>query len=324
MATPAATTTGQTPVRDIAPPSGQSSGRSGTQRSFEGEMLRARRTAQSGVGRSRNLIRSLLKLHKDTAEIFDQKQSKHVQELSKATLTALQNIKKPSTIRHGFDIALCIFIDTVAMAALTALILGGAVSAGAATAAGVAASILIAILMWPTERIILGKSAKKNTEHRKELQKNIEQVKQDIEDVKEDYEKFRKWAKLAAQRYPQVAAKLTSTGARIGRSAKVIKPIGKAISWLTKFLKNPAVKGTAESVPFVQIVPWWTMGAIASWIANRAEYKEAQRLLTEYSTAKREVYGITGDMYQTQLAVVEQELVEKTIKMREQESIAAA
>lgn len=323
MATPATPTTGPIPVRDITPRSGRPSGRLQNETSAQTELRNARRTAGTGIGRSQHVVRSLVQLHKSTAEVFNQKQSKHVQELSATTISALQDIKKPSTARHSLDIALCLFVDTVVMAALTALILGGAVSAGAATAAGIAASVIIAFLMWPIERLVLGKSAKKNKEQRKLLQKSIAQVKKDVEGVKDDFEKFKKWARLAARRYPQVATKITSTGARLGRAAKAIKPIGKLVSWVTRVLKNPAVKGTAESVPGSQILPWWTIGAIAAWVANRAEYKEAQRLLEEFRAAKSEVYGMTDDIYTTQLAVIENELVEKTAQSDSELAITA-
>lgn len=257
-----------------------------------------------------------MKLHKDVAEAYDTTRSKHVSELREANAAALQKVKEPSSIRYGAWISFCLLVDIFVSPAVSALYAG--------VVTGIVAAIIVGILMAIFARIYLGKHAKRATEGRKELQDKVVQVQQDIEEARKEYAKFRKWAGLASKRYPQVAARVTSAGARLGRATKGIRPVGKLVTWIVKFFKNPVVKQGGEAVPVLNIIPFWTLGALAAYIAHRSEWKEAQRLLAAYDTVKWEVVGVTDDMYQTQLGVVEQEIVGKSVELNEAGTIATA
>lgn len=315
MATPATATQGPASVRDITPRSGRPSGRPGTDRTTEQELVRVRRTVQTGIGRGQRAVESLVKLHKNISDTFDRRESKYTQELSQVSQDALKNIQKPSVALYGSFIFISLIVDIFVSPLVTA--------AWVTVIGGIAATIALSICMVILTRLLLGKRSKRTVEYRKELEGRIREVQEDVQQVQAEYVKFRRWARLASRRFPQIASRAASVGARLGRTARNIKPVARVLTWLAKFFRNPAIKQGGEAIPLVNIIPFWTLGAIGAYIAHRAEYQEAQRLLNDYARSKSELIGITADMYKTQLAVVEQEAVGKMDEIQEQQLATA-
>lgn len=274
------------------------------------------RTTKEGYHQAQGVMRSMVKLHKDISSSYTMVRDKHVRELRQASVTALEKIKKPSLVRYGPYIVLSGLVDFF----ISPLV----IAAWATVAGGIVVTLAVMIYMAVAGRLLIGKHAKNAANARKEYDEKIKEVRQDIRMVRAEYKRFRQWAGMAKRRHPKVAARVASTGARLGRAAKKIKPVGKALQWLAKLAKNPIFKQISEAIPVWNIIPWWTIGAVTEYISHRSEWKEAQRLLSEYSTTKDEIIGITDDMYQTRLDVVGQEIVNKNTELNRTRVIATA
>ncbi len=296
--------TTSTTVRDIAPPP---VARAVVQR------IPLQQLHADGVARVSALRQALQSAHQTVTQAYAKTRNKHTRELSDVNVESAKKIKEPSKTRYFLFGLLCVVADTAG----AALISGGFALTevfGIGIILGIAATLFVTIVMWIGSRVLLGKYAKQVQEHRDELQERGKDLSRDVQIVRQEYNNLLTWIGNAKNQFPQLAeqggALLVKAGA-LAKKTNLIKYSGKAAifvnesKWL-KWLRNPIFTRISESIPLWNIMPWWTIGAFATYISHRADWREAQGVLQSYSTGKQEVVGLTDSLYKTRLAVISQ------------------
>ncbi len=252
--------------------------------------------ADAGVGHLLALGEALSRTHQTIARSYNQVHNARSRELSAVNIKAAQRVKPPSTTRYSLFIGLSLFVDIVISPIVTA--------AWATIILGILATVVLAIVMAVLGRIMLGSNGKKATQHRKELEENTKELERDIQVVQQEYRSFLLWLNTVGKRFPQIAARASTSAARIGRVVgkyKMVRYAGKAVNWL----KKGWVKQTSEAIPIWNILPWWTIGAVATYLSHRGDYKEAQSLLASYNEGKISALNMKDTIHETQMAFVQ-------------------
>lgn len=253
-------------------------------------------TIGKGLKRIHSFSNALQKTYGDVASAYGKVRGNHYRELTAVNIAAAKKIKPPSLVRYSTFIGLSLLVDISISPVITAL--------WASVILGVLATLVLGVFMALAGRILLGSDGKKAAKSRKELQQKASDIERDLKVVQQEYQNFLRWIQAAAAQFPRVAARATTAAARVGRIAgkyKVVRYAMKLVNWM----KQGWAKQTAEAVPLVNILPWWTIGAVATYLSHRGDYREAQDLLLHYNQGKVEVLGKTDAIYQGRLGVIE-------------------
>jgi hypothetical protein len=70
------------------------------------------------------------------------------------------------------------------------------------------------------------------------------------------------------------------------------------------------IKQGSEAIPIWNVLPWWTIGAVAAYLSHRGDYKEAQAVLAAYNNRSVETMSIRDNLNEARLAVVREAFVE--------------
>jgi len=270
------------------------------------QRLSTSRLLPDGYQQALALRDSLRRTHQTVATTYNQVRGGHTRELNELNIEVARKIKKPSKIRYYFYIIISGLADTAGATLITA---GWAATAfyGAGIILGSAATLFVMFLMWIAGLVFLGKQAKRAKKHKEELQEQSKKLSRDVQLVQQEYRGFLAWAGRVGKEFPQFAARgsalATKTGA-LARKTGVVKYSGKAVGWITRITKNPWFTRMSEAIPLWNVLPWWTIGAFATYVSHRADWREAQDILSGYNTGKTAVLDMTDSMYQARLAVV--------------------
>lgn len=274
-------------------------------------------TLREGYDRANALLASLRRTQQEIIGVYSQVQTGHAREMNDVSLEAARKIKKPSTTRYSLFIILCIIADTAGAALIT--VAWTTTVFGVGIILGVLATALVTGIMWIGGRILLGKRAKEVKEQNKKLQEKSKEIFRDIEVVRQQYNSVLSWIGTAKKEFPQLASQGTAliqkAGAIAGKT-NMAKYTGKAAVmignlknkklWrILNFLKSPIFVRVSESIPFWNALPWWTIGAGATYVSHRADWREAQDILNGYTSGKQEVMDTTNSLYKTRLTVAQ-------------------
>lgn len=307
------------PVQDIAPP------RSTQPRQGQGRRSRSRweRTAGAAGTTYRTSLdayasaQALARLRTTLVRTLGNARDEHVRDFSETSLAAAREITKPSLWRYVPYISACILMD-IWGAVISALNLSGA-----ALVVTVIANIILMVFLWAFGRILLGKRLKRAKKKRKELEGRVNQTRNDIRLLSQQAQRFRRYARGVIRRSPKMAARATSITRRIVRLTK-FKAVGRVVSWFTRLAAWAPFKYIAEAIPFLQALPWWTIGAVAIYVEHRGEYKDAQRTLTEFQELKGDYIGLADDFSAIQVGTVDAELENAVVQAQTDEIPASA
>lgn len=273
--------------------------------------------AKFGFHKKAYKLGALARLHKNISETSSSFRGNQVAELENTNKEALEAISKPSLMRYGIYTSGCILIDLV----------GVAMAAGDGTGVGlaltIALGIAITVFMWIYGKIILGGRLQKAKKKRQELRAQAGRLENDIKTVRDQYQQVRRALSSSSRKYPRLAARLTRTGSRIGGLASRSRLIVKGGRILTRVLRWKPLIWVGENIPVVRALPFWTIGAMATYIEHRAEFKTAQELLAQYNQGKNEVIAISDETFGVQLDTVEQDMITSSVEARELQEVAA-
>jgi hypothetical protein len=79
---------------------------------------------------------------------------------------------------------------------------------------------------------------------------------------------------------------------------------------MVNWLKKGWFKQGSEAIPIWNVLPWWTIGAVAAYLSHRGDYKEAQAVLAAYNNRSVETMSIRDNLNEARLAVVREAFVE--------------
>lgn len=285
-------------VRDITPPQPRISSirRSSGSRlsSTKGTVYRSARDAYQATSALLQIRNSLQTSHQRIL-------GEQIQQYRVATVEAAREISKPSIVRYGMYLSACILMDLWG-AAISALNLSGI-----ALIVTFLANIILMIFLWAFGRVLLGSRLKKVRARKKKLEDTTTGLRSDMRRLNAQFVRFRTYARGAIRRSPQLAARVTKVTRKVVRLTK-FKSVAKVLSFFTKLFSSSRFKFIAEALPFVQALPWWSIGAIAGYIEHRGEYRDAQLVLATYRETHEDYIGTVDDFQNIQREVIDIEL----------------
>ncbi len=265
-------------------------------------------TILDGYDHATALFASLRRTQQGISSAYTQVQKGHAREMDDASLEAARKVKKPSKLRYSLFIWLCIIADTAGAALITGAFAAAPETFGVGAVLGILVTILVTIIMWIGSRIFLGKRAKEVKEHIDQLQEKSKDLARDIQVAQQQYNNLLTWMGTAKKEFPQLASQGSALIVKAGALAQktnMIKYSGKAMIWVSNVIKNPIFVRISELIPFWNILPWWTIGAVATYISHKADWREAQDILNGYTSGKQEVMNTTSALYKTRLALTQ-------------------
>lgn len=266
-------------------------------------------SALSGARGTLSAIQALQRQRNAAIDEYRRIRGKRTGQITEANRDAAKNIRKPSVFRYSVY-GFCAFEADAVGFVIFLLEFLGILTGFTLSVVAWGASLLLIPIMFILGRLILGKRAAHTKDAGKRLRGRLASLQRDVAIIQAQYVRYGRWAVRAAERFPAVQARLARAGGTIAKATE-----GTRLARVVRWLRSPAVRIGGESIPVIQVVPWWTLGVIATYIEHRHDWEQAQQMLAQYNDQQTLLTEAYDGMFSGQMAEFDATLTTATAQL---------